>query len=86
MTSIALVAVRAAVVLGAALAAMRLMGRTSAATRRSLLVGAFAIVLFACCSPVHQSYQSLTGGRDTARDVCPAVTTGAAIKLSPSRY
>ena len=45
MTSIALVAVRAAVVLGAALAAMRLMGRTSAATRRSLLVGAFAIVL-----------------------------------------
>lgn len=43
--SITLAAVRAALVLGAALAAMRLLRKRSAATRRSVLVGGFAIVL-----------------------------------------
>jgi beta-lactamase regulating signal transducer with metallopeptidase domain len=42
---LALTALRAAIVLAVALAAMRLLARTSAATRRSVLVGAFAIVL-----------------------------------------
>lgn len=45
LASIALAAFRAAVILGIVLAAMRLLARTSAATRRSVLVGAFAIVL-----------------------------------------
>ena len=45
IASIALAAIRAAVILGVALAAMPLLARTSAATRRSVLVGAFAIVL-----------------------------------------
>src|SRR6476646_254187 len=43
--TLALAAIRAAVVLAVALAAMRLLARTSAATRRSVLVGAFALVL-----------------------------------------
>lgn len=43
--TLALAAIRAALVLAVALAAMRLLARTSAATRRSVLVGAFAIVL-----------------------------------------
>jgi beta-lactamase regulating signal transducer with metallopeptidase domain len=42
---LALTALRAAIVLGVALLSMRLLARTSAATRRSVLVGAFAIVL-----------------------------------------
>src|SRR5262245_4841898 len=45
LESIALAAIRAAVIFGLALAAMRLLARTSAATRRSVLVGAFAVVL-----------------------------------------
>lgn len=45
LASIALAALRAAVILGVVLAAMRLLSRTSAATRRSVLVGAFAAVL-----------------------------------------
>ncbi|HEX5060998.1 MAG TPA: penicillin-binding transpeptidase domain-containing protein [Kofleriaceae bacterium] len=45
IASIALAAIRAAVILGVALAALRLLARTSAATRRSVLVAAFGIVL-----------------------------------------
>ena len=43
--SFALAAVRAAVILAVALAAMRFLARTSAATRRSVLVAAFGVVL-----------------------------------------
>src|SRR5262245_23362424 len=45
LASIALAAIRAALILGVALASMGLLARASAATRRSVLVGAFAIVL-----------------------------------------
>src|SRR5690349_3196857 len=45
LASIALAAIRAAVILGVVLAAMPVLARTSAATRRSVLVGAFAVVL-----------------------------------------
>jgi beta-lactamase regulating signal transducer with metallopeptidase domain len=45
LASIAVAAIRAALILAVALAALRLLSRASAATRRSLLVGAFAIVL-----------------------------------------
>jgi beta-lactamase regulating signal transducer with metallopeptidase domain len=45
LAAIALAALRAAVVLGLVLVAMRLLARSSAATRRTVLVGAFAIVL-----------------------------------------
>ncbi|HTL34281.1 MAG TPA: penicillin-binding transpeptidase domain-containing protein [Kofleriaceae bacterium] len=45
LASIALVAVRGALILAVVLAALRLLARISAATRRSVLVGAFAIVL-----------------------------------------
>ncbi len=45
VVSVALVALRAAVILGIALASMRLLGRASAAARRSVLVSAFVLVL-----------------------------------------
>src|SRR5689334_14466872 len=45
LAPIAIAAIRAAVILGVALASMRLLARASAATRRSVLVSAFAIVL-----------------------------------------
>src|SRR5262249_38519380 len=45
LASITLAAIRAAVIFGVALASMRLLARASAATRRSVLVSAFAIVL-----------------------------------------
>jgi len=45
LAAIALAAIRAAVILGLVLATMPLLARTSAATRRSVLVGGFVIVL-----------------------------------------
>jgi len=45
LTPLALTAVRAAVILGFVLVAVRVLARGSAATRRSLLVGGFAVVL-----------------------------------------
>lgn len=72
---LALTAVRAAIIFAVALAAMRLLARTSAATRRSVLVGAFAIVL------VLPIATALLPALHLRRGVAPAMPTPATTSI-----
>ncbi|HUS30670.1 MAG TPA: M56 family metallopeptidase, partial [Kofleriaceae bacterium] len=76
LTLIALAAVRAAVLLALVLTALRFMGRFSAATRRSLLVGAFTIVLVLPIASAVLPALHLRGA-DTQVDPTPSVAKTA---------
>jgi beta-lactamase regulating signal transducer with metallopeptidase domain len=76
LASLSLAALRAASILGLALVALRLMRRASAAARRSVLVGGFAVVLVL---PIATAVLPALHLRDRADSVDREVVAGASV-------